>query len=67
MKARINGVKSTMEKFEFLFAINLAAMLLAQSDNLAKSLQTKESALSKIANVNLVVCKSFSQAENLKI
>ena len=41
MKSRINGVKSKMEKFEFLFAINLARMILAQSDNLAKALQKK--------------------------
>ena len=39
MKARINGVKYKMETFEFFFAINLASMILAQTDNLARALQ----------------------------
>ena len=54
MKARINGVKTKMETFEFFFAINLAAMILAQTDNLAKALQ-KET-LSAVEGKQLYQC-----------
>ena len=69
MKARIIGVKCTMEKFEFFFAINLAAMILAQTDNLAKALQ-KET-LSAVEGKQLYKCtvltlRSMNSDENFE-
>ncbi|KAJ8028305.1 Zinc finger MYM-type protein 1 [Holothuria leucospilota] len=39
MKARINGVKSVMPTFKFLFGASLGAMILRQTDNLSRTLQ----------------------------
>ena len=42
MKARIQGVSSQMETFQFLFGILLAEMVFRHTDNLSKTLQKPE-------------------------
>ena len=39
MKARVRGVKSYMETFDFLFCCSLGERLLKQTDNLSRALQ----------------------------
>ena len=39
MKARVRGVKSYMETFDFLFCCSLGERLLKQTDNLSRELQ----------------------------
>ena len=41
MKARILGVASQMEKFDFFFAFELGRKILCMADNLSRSLQAK--------------------------
>ena len=41
MKARILGVASQMEKFDFFFALELGRNILCMADNLSRSLQAK--------------------------
>ena len=39
--ARISGVSYCMEKFHFVFGVELRKMILGHTDNLSKSLQVK--------------------------
>ena len=42
MKARIQGVSSQMETFQFFFGMHLAKMVFKHTDNLSKTLQKPE-------------------------
>ena len=42
LRARINGVKMTMRRFEFFFGVMLSNKILRHSDNLSKTLQKVE-------------------------
>ena len=41
IKARINGVKTKMEKFNFFFGIELGERILKHTDNLLRTLQNE--------------------------
>ena len=41
LKARIGGVAAQMEKFHFIFGVELGRKILTMTDNLSRSLQTK--------------------------
>ena len=41
IKARINGVKTQMEKFNFFFGIQLGERILKHTDNLSRTLQNR--------------------------
>ena len=47
MKAKVNGVKSQMDKFEFIFCCLLGEKVLKQTDNLSRILQDPTISLSE--------------------
>ena len=66
VKARLNGVASIMEKFDYFFGLSLGEMLLRHSDNLSKALQKKDLSASEglsLAQDTLITLKSLRNDE----
>ena len=59
MKARINGVSSQMTRFPFYFGIFLAELILRQTDNLSKVLQSPDISAAEGQNAASVVVETL--------
>ena len=62
MRARIGGVSAQMQKFDFLFGVELGRRLLNMVDNLSRSFQAKTLSAcegQKLVNVTLVTLQSI--------
>ena len=70
IRARIIGVETQMESFDFLFGLLLASLLLRHSDNLSKSLQHESLSAAEgqhIAKLTLDVLKSLRNDEQFTL
>ena len=70
IRARISGVETQMESFDFLFELLLASLLLRYSDNLSKSLQHEFLSAVEgqhIAKLTLDVLKSLCNDEQFTL
>ena len=71
MRGRINGVQAKMVKFEYFFSINILQILLRDSDNLSKTLQSPKITASegqKLSNLTvktLISLRSYALFSNL--
>ena len=62
--ARINGVSSQMNKFDFLFGLELAETVLRISDNLSKTLQHKEYSAAEGQEISSLTVKTLESIRN---
>ena len=62
--ARINGVSSQMNKFDFLFSLELAETVLRISDNLSKTLQHKEYSAAEGQEISSLTVKTLESIRN---
>ena len=62
--ARINGVSSQMNKFDFLFGLELAETVLRMSDNLSKTLQHKEYSAAEGQEISSLTVKTLESIRN---
>ena len=70
IRARIIGVETQMESFDFLFGLLLASLLLRHSDNLSKALQHESLSAAEgqhIAKLTLDVLKSLRNDEQFTL
>ena len=62
--ARINDVSSQMNKFDFLFGLELAETVLRISDNLSKTLQHKEYSAAEGQEISSLTVKTLESIRN---
>ena len=62
--AQINGVSSQMNKFDFLFGIELVETVLRISDNLSKTLQHKEYSAAEGQGISSLTVKTLESIRN---
>jgi hypothetical protein len=64
MSARVNGIASQMEKFDFLFGVFLGEKVLRLADNLSCALQHKELSAAEGNSAALLTCDALSALRN---
>lgn len=70
MKARINGVASQMQKFDFFYGVSLGDLILRHSDNLSKTLQKSDISAAEgqdVASMTLKTLESLRSDSNFKL
>ena len=70
-RARVTGVETQMQSFDFLYGVSLDALILNHSDNLSKILQHVVSDMSaaegqQVAKLTCDVLKSIREAEHFQ-
>ena len=63
-KAKLLGIQSCMEKFDFLFGLHLGSLLLRHSDNLSRTLQSSELSASEGQEIAREVIKTLKSMQN---
>ena len=64
MSAKVNGIASQLEKFEFLFGVMLGEKVLQQADNLSRTLQKKELSASEGYAAACLTCDTLLGMRN---
>ena len=60
MSARVNGIASQFEKFDFLFGVMLGEKVLRLADNLSRTLQQKQLSAAEGNHAALLTCNTLS-------
>ena len=60
MSARVNGIASQFEKFDFLFGVMLGEKVLRLADNLSRTLQQKQLSAAEGNHAALLTCDTLS-------
>ena len=64
MSAKVNGIASQLEKFDFLFGVMLGEKVLQLKDNLSRTLQIKELSASEGYAAACLTCDALSGMRN---
>ena len=67
MKARIRGVQTAMESFDFVFCCSLSQTILRQPDNLSKTLQHSHISAAQGQELASLVVKTLSKDCNTEM
>ena len=67
MKARIRGVQTVMESFDFVFCCSLSQTILRQTDNLSKTLQHSHRSVAQGQELASLAVKTLSKDRNTEM
>ena len=67
IKCRIRGVSSYMETFDFLFGVLIGELLLCHSDNLSKTLQSKDISAAEAQQIVFMTLKTLEDMKTGEI